>query len=1412
MRLAPRSVLSIPVFLTFAAVAAAQTTPSPQYTASSASPSEAPARVTGAVDEHQLVTLRGNVHPLARPEFDRGLVADGQVLHRILLILQRSPAQEAALTRFLDDQQNKSSENYQQWLSPEEFGRRFGPSTADLQGVTSWLTSQGFSGVHVSAGRTTIELSGNVAQLRNALHTEMHAYSVNDETHFANSSDPQIPAALSPLIAGVVALNDFPVKSHSHKLGLFEKSLSSGQTRPLFTFPGCSGNCFGLGPADFATIYNTAPLLAGSPKIDGTGQGIAVVGDSNINPQDVIDFRTMFGLPQNFSAANIILNGPDPGINGDEVEAALDVQWSGAVAPAARIDFVTSQSTETTSGVHLSALYIVDHNLDAVLTESFGACEQALGSANAFYNALWQQAAAQGITVILSSGDGGSAGCDNFNTQPTANNGLAVSGFASTPFNVAVGGTDFDQLGRESQFWNTNPTNITSFPVASSAKSYIPEIPWNDSCARNGLNGCSGGSFIDIIAGSGGVSTIYAKPSWQVGKGVPADGHRDLPDLSLFASNGFNDSFYIICVADQSSSSSCNLTNGGFTFIAIGGTSASAPAFAGIMALVNHKQATAGTPAPRQGNANYFLYGLAQQQNNANLACNSSASPASACNFQDVTKGDNSVPCSAGSRNCSSAAAGATGILVTTSGTVSTPAYTSTTGYDLATGLGSVNGQNLVNKWASVNKTASSTSLTLNNGAAVHVTHGQTVPFKISVTPSSATGDASLFAAPDVGDNTGLGPFTLVSGSASGSAALPGGSSYNVTAHYEGNGTDAPSDSAPVAVTVDPESSKVLITVPTFDPSTGQKTSSSPATLVYGSPYILRADVTGAQGTLCAPPACPRGNITFTDTVNGVPQGAPNSGVFALNSAGYAEDQPVQFPGGVNTITAAYSGDSSFTAPAQPTIYTLTVTPSPTQTSQLYVPSSALIGTPVNISASLITSLLFGGAPGGTIRFFDAGVRIPGAATVTSTAGDASTPALLNATLSAAFTTPGTHSITAEYSGDGSYAASKSAAATLAVRWPTTLSLPQAFQTVNFGDSVTVTATLTTPGKTPPITGQFQFQLSGVPNLVTPTLTVDSSGNQTLTATATLKPQDSGQIQVQYTGDTNYSVATSGEYINLIVPDFSVTAALSTLTVTSSQPATTTITITPASGTTSSVALSCFAQNAQGVTCSVTPASVDLVNGSPVNATLTVTATPGSEAAHASVTRKRSLLPVLFVNGRNPQNLLLLFSLALLFLSLRRRNYRLVSTLSAVSVLLAALGCGGGAASTGGGGGGVVTPESTTTVITLASPKIAQGNSVSATAKVTSTKSVTGTVNFFELNNDGALAPPVAVVNGSATTSLSVPSPGFHQIYAQYSGDAANTQSTSAQVPLVVTGSSNLGIIGKTGPLSRDTVDTINVN
>jgi hypothetical protein len=255
----------------------------------------------------------------------------------------------------------------------------------------------------------------------------------------ANVSDPQIPAALAPVVVGPVSLNNFPVKSHVLPLGSFFRSKTTGETRPLTTFPNCGpAGCFGLGPADFATIYNSAALLSGTPKIDGTGQTIAIVGESNINVADVTDFRTIFNLPQNFSASNIILNGPDPGINPSEGESDLDVQWAGAVAPGATIDFVTSEPTEATAGIFLSATYIVDNNIAGVMSESFGGCEQQIGTLNQFHNSLWEQAAAQGITVMVSSGDGGSAGCDNFDTAQTATHGLGVSGFASTAFNVAV--------------------------------------------------------------------------------------------------------------------------------------------------------------------------------------------------------------------------------------------------------------------------------------------------------------------------------------------------------------------------------------------------------------------------------------------------------------------------------------------------------------------------------------------------------------------------------------------------------------------------------------------------------------------------------------------------------------------------------------------------------------------------------------------------------------------------------------------------------------------------------------------------------------------------------------------------------------------------------------------------------------
>ncbi|HEY1469152.1 MAG TPA: S53 family peptidase [Candidatus Acidoferrum sp.] len=556
-------------------------------------------RVVEAVSNDQRITLKGSVHPLARAEFDRGAVVESQPMTRMLLLLKRSDDQEAALQQYLDAQQDKSSPNYHVWLTPEEFGAKYGPADADVQAVTDWLTSQGFTVDKIYSGKTVIEFSGTAGGVQGAFGTAIRNFEIGGKTYSANASDPQIPSALAPVVAGIVSLNNFPRKSFVRIVGQARKIPGKPGLEPLLTFPFRNGTFYGLGPGDFATIYNTAPLLNGNPKIDGTGQTIAIVGETNINVKDVQDFRAMFGLPANFDATNVILNGEDPGITsqGEEGEADLDVEWSGAVAPGAIVNFVVSASTPASAGIDLSALYIVEHNLAGQMSESYGGCESGLGTVNVFYDSLWQQAAAQGITVMVSTGDNRSAGCDDFNAPIPASQGLAVNGLASTPYNVAVGGTDFDQMNKWSSFWSA-----TNSATGTSARSYIPEIPWNQSCAQIGLTGCGAnapGGSINIVAGSGGPSKTYGKPTWQIGAtGMPNDSHRDLPDVSLFASAGFTGTL------------TCDITNvssGALDFGIVGGTSASSPAFAGIMALVNQYEANNGG-TNRQGNANNVLY------------------------------------------------------------------------------------------------------------------------------------------------------------------------------------------------------------------------------------------------------------------------------------------------------------------------------------------------------------------------------------------------------------------------------------------------------------------------------------------------------------------------------------------------------------------------------------------------------------------------------------------------------------------------------------------------------------------------------------------------------------------------------------------------------------------------------------
>src|SRR5579859_8076216 len=421
-----------------------------------------PRLVTQAVDESKRVTLRGNVHPLARAEFDQGAIADTQPIHRIYLLLNRGAEQQTALDKLMREQVDASSPNFHKWLTPEDFGAQFGPSEEDVTAVKSWLSSHGFTGMKTNNGRTIVEFNGTVGTVRSAFATDIHRFVVRGEEHFANVSEPQIPAALANVVIGVTSLHNFRKRAHIKRFGKFRRDLTTGEITPLFTFTDVNGTFFGMGPADFAKIYN---IPAGAT---GAGQSIAIVGRSNINIQDVIDFRHMFGLDVNFPANNVqvILNGADPGlVSGDEGEADLDVEWSGAVAPAATIKFVVSESEQTdgVDGVDASAQFIVDNNLAPVMSESFGSCEAAQGTAgNAFENALWQQAAAEGITVSVSAGDNGSAGCDDPNSVNSATRGIAVSGTASTPFNVAVGGTDFDDAGKQNTFWASTNSNTTA--------------------------------------------------------------------------------------------------------------------------------------------------------------------------------------------------------------------------------------------------------------------------------------------------------------------------------------------------------------------------------------------------------------------------------------------------------------------------------------------------------------------------------------------------------------------------------------------------------------------------------------------------------------------------------------------------------------------------------------------------------------------------------------------------------------------------------------------------------------------------------------------------------------------------------------------------------------------------------------
>jgi Pro-kumamolisin, activation domain/Bacterial Ig-like domain (group 3) len=926
------------------------------------------ANATAVADESHRVVLQGSTHPLALPKYDAGLAPDNLPVQRAVLLLKRTAAQESDLQQLLAAQQTKGSPNFHKWLSPEEFGTRFGPSDQDLAALKNWLASNGFTVGSVSPGRTTLEFSGTAGQIQKAFHTEIHKYVIDGQSYWANNKNVEIPASLASAVHGIVSLNNIslPPTQQTRSFAI-SKSAGGSTPSPNVTLANCTGtaSCYGVGPADFATIYDVAPLYTAGTN--GAGQTIAIASSTNIHLSDTQNFRQLFNLPAN--DPQILVIGPDPGVvSGDEGPTNLQVQWAGAVAQMATIQLVVSQSTTATEGANLSAIAVVNGNLAPILTLNFMDCEPATGASGAlFYQILWEQAAAEGITVVSPAGDTGAAACDNHFTEIAASQGLAVNALAATAFNVAVGGTDFNQVGNWTQYWNTSNDPTTQ----ASAKSYIPESTWNDTCAENGPNGCASPNISgsDLVAGGGGCSIFTAAPPWQSSTGAcVTTGARALPDVSMFAGDGNNGSFYLACQGDANSNGdpSCNLNSPYANIQGLGGTSASAAVFAGVMALVD--QYNNGP----QGNANYVLYPLA------------ASSTANA--FHDVTQGSTSVACVAASfQDCSNQTSGY-GIIADVDGAI----WSASPGYDLATGLGSVDVNNLVTKWSTIQFHATTTTIVSVNPTAP--SHGQSVTFNITVTSPSGTptGDVALMVSPS-GHAYAADVFTLSSGSITANTTrLPGGT-YTIVAHYAGDGTFAPSDSAPFNITVSQQSS--LTTIQMEDYSNGPLNcfdsgpSNNSGDETYGGIYFLRV-VVGNVGdqespvTGCYPLVTgsnvPTGTVTLTD--NGGPLGA---GTYTINGRGYVELPTLPVTLGQHVITASYSGDTSYAAsnagPFDVLINKARVIITLSTSATLVAP-----GTNVTITATLMNSNRGSGAlpPSGSVTFTDSQGNLLGTGTL----------------------------------------------------------------------------------------------------------------------------------------------------------------------------------------------------------------------------------------------------------------------------------------------------------------------------------------------------------------------------------------------------------------------------------------------
>ena len=1363
-------------------------------------------RLAGDWRSTAVVPITASKPPAPYLSVDQGAAPRSVRLERMLLLLQPSTAQQQALDAELAELQDSRSAQYHHWLSPSAFAAAYANAPADVAAIAAWLTSEGFQVAPLPASLGWIEFSGTVGQVEQAFGTQVDLVSAGGAARPMLSRAISVPGAFQPLVQGMVSLD-----------GVVSAAALSAP-RPVNTPAATLAAAHAL-----AQVEALTPRLAGqllhwdglqAKGVQGAGQSIAIAARSNLQAGDVAAFRATFGLP----AATVSVQpiGVDPGLTVDEPAATLAASWAGAAAPGAQIVLVPAATTNATDGIDLSLAAIVDQKLATTVAVGYAACEASMSAAHqAFYQALYRQAAVEGISVAAATGDSGAAGCQAAGGNSPMASGYGVNALASTPWNTAVGTASFGAAGVVGGIdglaaWSPAGVADPAFASGGGSSLLYGAPVWQSAVSQAGAVPAHGLAAQSEAGHAKGLQTARELDA----AGLPSV-NRLLPDLALPTAidSGMNPGL-AYCLSGTANAAGCTLMRSG-------GSAASTALFAGIAALVQEKHGA-------QGSLNSSLYAL-----NASNGV-----------FADVTEGSAQLPCAAGSAGC---------------GGSQQMGFTASAGFDLTTGLGAINAQALVNNWPDQPQLASSTTELVISASANSITYADpltlTATTNFGTPPTPADGTLSFYdndasVAYNAGSQSALGSYDLQATLTFSAGKLKPGS-YDFIAEYAGT-TTSPYPSVisanDQAVTVAQGATNIAVSPVTGNPAVGTPTTVS---------ATITAQVANTTAVVSAV-----GTVNFYDTVNGNPNqvasvaisgGTTASASVTFTSAG-SHALTAQFVAASNSnwATSAISSQVGATVAQGATSTLLTVTPPPVPgVGSAYTLNAAI--SPLNTNSSATVNAV------GTMNFYDtysgnqtlvASVAISGGNT---------------ASASVTFTSAGNHTLAAQFvAGSGSnwatsnispangIAVAQGSTTTALTSYPANATLGAAYTLVatisppagfsgTFNDSGTVNFYDNFNGVNTPI---GSAQIASTTTASVSGVSFTSAGNHLLTAQF-VAASNSNWATSAVSPQVTAVVAAGAPTVTLTnYPQSSVVGTAYTLTATLAPPAGYTgaasfsgtvnfldngnlLGSTPfTSGTTASYSATFSTAGSHALTANyiATPGG-NWANGStqaPVNITvskgtpaLTGTGapiiTPATVTTGAPISISATFLPATLTitgtvtfndNGTALGSVQLNGNTAVL-------NNAVLSTAGIHSITIAYGGDNNWASFTSPAASVSVAKGTPSMTLNVSSAQPAYATPVTFTvalssgATVSSTYTITGSVSFFDGSN---LLGSSAIASNSATYTTSALAAGAHSITATYSDDsnwgpassAAKTVTVSA-APTVTTLTALPGSLSGTG-------------